>query len=557
MRNPRRNNAIRLAAVVAFYASVPASFSQTSIRFTDITEKSGVRFTHTDGSSGQHYIVEYVSAGMATFDFDNDGDIDIYFLNGSPQPGANKKQTPRNALYRNDGNWKFTDVSRQANVDHAGHGLGVTVGDYDNDGDADIYLNNMGPNTLYRNNGDGTFTDVTDAAGVKNGDRVGAGTCFVDIDNDGDLDLYAANYIKYSYDKHIPRTQQGFPVYGSPRDYPPDPDTLFRNNGDGTFTDVSKKSGIANQAAYGMGMVCADYDSDGDSDIFVGNDVGANFLFENDGRGKFKEVALIKGFAYDGRGTIQGTMGLDCADFDNDGHLDFHVTSYQHELATLYKNLSGTFLQDVTNLSGVGRGTFAQVTWGNGFADFDNDGDRDIFIACGHLYDNVDQFDDRTSYNAKNLVLQNEGNGRFSQPVGKLGSGMAVKLSSRGACFDDLDNDGDLDVIVLNSRQQPTLLRNDSRNTNNWVQLILQGSYSNRDAVGSRVEITSGAQKQIAEVHSGRGYQGHFGSRLHFGLGKDDRIDEIRIKWPSGKVDVLQDQPAKQIISIQERRVGD
>lgn len=536
---------------------IPPVLPQTRIEFSDVTAQSGVRFSHTDGSSGRHYIVEYVSAGLATFDFDNDGDIDIYFLNGAPQLGTKSDTIPRNALFRNDGNWKFTDVSNQANVGHAGHGLGVTIGDYDNDGDADIYLNNLGPNTLYRNNGDGTFTDVTSAAGVKNGDRVGAGTCFVDIDRDGDLDLYAANYIQFSYDKHIPRTQKGFPVYGSPRDYPPEPDTLYRNNGDGTFTDISAESGIAGHIAYGMGMVCADYDSDGDADIFVGNDVGANFLFENDGQGRFKEVALIKGFAYDGRGTIQGTMGLDCADFDNDGHLDFHVTSYQNELATLYKNLSGTFLQDVTNLSGVGRGTFAQVTWGNGFADFDNDGNRDIFVACGHLYDNVDRFDDRTSYNAKNLVMQNLGRGKFLQPNGASGSGMTVRLSSRGACFDDLDNDGDLDAVILNSRQKPSLLRNDSQNPNHWLQLQLQGTASNRDAVGARVELTTGKETQIDEVHSGRGYQGHFGTRLHFGLGNRSQIDEIRIKWPSGRLEVLENQPVDRLITIREGELGD
>lgn len=542
--------------VLALVACTFCSIVQADhpIQLADVTRHTGITFRHTDGSSGRHYIVEYVSSGLALLDYDMDGDIDIYFLNGAPMPGTKVTAAPRNALYRNDGNWRFTEVTGPAGVGDTGHGLGVTVGDYDNDGDPDLYLNNFGPNVLYRNNGDGTFSDVTRPAGVQNGNRVGAGTCFLDMDADGDLDLYVSNYIKFSYDKHVVRTRQGYPIYASPRDFPPDPDTLYRNNGDGTFTDVSISSGIAAHAGPGMGMVCADYDGDGDTDIFVGNDVDANFLFQNNGRGKFEEVGLLSGAAYDGSGMEHGSMGVECADFNNDGLLDFHVTSYQQELATLYKNVGGGILEDVTVTARAGLGTRGQVTWGNAFVDFDNDGDRDLFIACGHLYDNVDHFDDTTSYMARNMVLENLGNGQFSDVSDQCGDGMAVKLSSRGVGAGDMDNDGDLDVVILNSRREPTLLRNDSPTGNHWLEIRLRGTKTNRDGVGARVEVIAGDLTQIDEVHSGRGYQGHFGTRLHFGLGKHTRVDRIRVRWLGGAVDRRENVAADQLLTITESK---
>jgi hypothetical protein len=543
-----------LAWTLAAWSLCAAAQADHPIQLTDVTGQTGITFRHTDGSCGRHYIVEYVSAGLALFDYDMDGDIDIYFLNGARLPGAKADVAPRNALYRNDGNWKFTDVTQPAGVGDTGHGLGVTVGDYDNDGDPDLYLNNFGPNVLYRNNGDGTFADVTGKARVQNGNRVGAGTCFLDMDGDGDLDLYVSNYIKFAYDQHVVRTRQGYPIYPSPRDFPPDPDTLYRNNGDGTFTDVSVESGIAAYAGPGMGMVCADYDGDGDTDIFVGNDVDANLLFQNNGRGKFEEVGLLSGAAYDTSGMAHGSMGVECGDFDNDGRLDFHVTSYQQELATLYKNVGGGLLEDVTVAARAGLGTRSHVTWGNAFVDFDNDGDRDIFIACGHLYDNVGRFDDTTSYLARNMLLENLGNGQFADVSDQCGDGMAVMLSSRGAGLGDMDNDGDIDVVVLNSRREPTLLRNDSRKGNHWLEIRLRGTKTNRDGVGARVEVVAGDLTQIDEVHSGRGYQGHFGSRLHFGLGNHARVDRIRVRWIGGGVDVLENVAADQLLTITESR---
>ncbi|MEE8452693.1 MAG: VCBS repeat-containing protein, partial [Thermoguttaceae bacterium] len=424
--------------------SIPAPISDesavgekdASIRLRDVTERTGVTFVHTDGSRGERYIVETVSAGLALLDYDGDGDVDIYFLNGAPLPGdAAVGIRPRNALYRNDGDWKFTDVTAEAGVGDPGFGLGVATADYDNDGDQDIYLNNFGPNVLYRNNGDGTFTNVTEQAGVGNGDQVGAGTCFLDMDGDGDLDLFAANYVKFTLQNHVIGESDGFPIYAGPMDYPPSADTLYRNNGDGTFTDVSIAAGIAAHEGPGMGTVCADIDNDGDTDIIVGNDAAANFCFQNDGSGKFTQTGLMSGLAYDSDGKAQGTMGVECGDFNNDGLLDFLMTSYQRERTTLYRNFGDGFFEDATRETGAGAETLAHVTWGSGLVDFDNDGHRDIFIARGHLHDNIEQFDDSTTYLARNVLLRNTGNEKFVDCSDRCGDGLAIALSSRGAAF--------------------------------------------------------------------------------------------------------------------------
>jgi hypothetical protein len=496
--------------------------------------------------------METVSAGLALVDYDDDGHIDIYFLNGAPLRGVKSVVAPTNALYRNEGDWRFTDVTEEAGVGDTGYGLGVAVGDYDNDRDPDIYLNNYGPNVLYRNNGDGTFTDVTEEAGVDNGVQMGAGACFLDMDKDGDLDLYVSNYLEFSYERHVVSATRGHRGYASPILYPSVPDTLYRNNGDGTFTDVSKASGVAEHAGRGMGIISADYDNDGDIDVFTANDVGKNFLLENDGIGRFEEVGLFTGVAYDLHGDAQGSMGVDCGDYDNDGLLDFYVTSYQGQLATLYKNLGDRVFEDVTLTTGAQGVTLPNVTWGTGFVDFDNDGDRDIFMACGHLKDNVDLYDDTTSYRQRNILLINTGDGRFLDVSERSGDGMKVKLSSRGAGFDDLDNDGDIDAVIQNSRSGPTILRNDTLSEGQWLQVRLRGVKTNRDGIGAHVKVTAGDLTLLDEVHSGRGYQSHYGMRLHFGLGRRGRVDRIEVRWVGGGVDVFEDIAVDQLVTLTE-----
>ena len=523
------------------------------IQLKDVTRQTGINFVHTDGSSGRRYIVESVASGLATFDFDGDGKIDILFLNGAPLPGSPiTTPPPRNALYRNEGGLKFTDVTLAAGLADGSYHLGVCIGDYDNDGYPDIYLNNFGPNILYRNNGNGTFTDVTHQAGVAVGNHVGAGACFLDIDGDGDLDLFVANYVDFTFAKHQTRLVNGHPAYVGPMSYGPVPSILFRNNGDRTFTDISRESGIASRPGTGMGVVCADYDNDGDTDIIVGNDAMANFVWRNDGKGHFEEVGLFLGLAYDLNGVGQGTMGVECGDFDNDGRLDFHMTSYQKQWAILYRNLGGGLFADETNRTGGGTGTYNQVEWGSGLIDFDNDGHRDLFIACGHLQDNVDLWDDTTTYEARNILLANTGLGKFADVSSRSGDGMAVKRSSRGTAFDDLDNDGDIDVVVLNSRKEPTILRNDSPARNHWIQIRLRGTRSNRDGIGARIKIVAGDLTLNDEVHSGRGYQSHYGTYPHFGLGQHTRVDRIEVRWIGGGTDVLEGVKVDHVLQITE-----
>ncbi len=529
------------------------------IQLRDVSGQTGIAFRHTDGSSGRHYIVETVASGLATFDYDGDGLIDIYFPNGAPLPGTKVDEPPRHALYKNLGGWKFRDVTEAAHVACTGYGLGATAGDFDNDGHPDLYVSNFGPKVLFRNRGDGTFADVTSRAGVADGNKVGAGACFLDIDADGNLDLFVANYVKFSFATHVTESRGNYTDYAGPRRYPPDEQTLFRNTGDGTFTDVSADRGVRQHLGKGMGMVSADYDNDGDADIFLLNDVFGNFCFQNDGTGKFEEVSLAGGFKYNGQGLPLGSMGVDCGDYNNDGWLDFYQTSYQDEFPVLFKNLGGGTLEDATVRSGAGRGTFNNVKWGCGFVDFDNDGHRDLFIAMGHLQDLIDQYDTSTSYRARNVLLRNRGDGTFEDISDRCGDGLLPALSSRGAAFDDLDNDGDIDVVVLNSRDRPTILRNmlnESGVKNHWLQIQLRGVKTNRDGVGARVRVTAGDLVQIAEVHSGRGYQSHFGTRLHFGLGRRDRIDRIEVRWIGGGGDVLENLSADQLLTILEGTRG-
>lgn len=528
-----------------------AHLTQGAIVFQDMTTETGITFIHNDGGCEKKYIAENVSAGLALFDYDNDGWVDLYFLTGTPLKGCPSNPMIRNALYHNEGNWRFTDVTEKSGLGDGGYGLGVAAGDYDNDGDLDLFLNNEGPNKLFANNGNGTFTDVTEKAGLGGDTRMGAGTCFLDIDKDGDLDLYVANYVIFSYDTHVIQTMRGIPIYMGPPFYPGDQHYLYRNNGDGTFTDISHESGIAEHPNTGMGMVCCDYDGDGDTDIFVLNDMGGNFLWDNDGKGHFEEKGLLSGFAFDQHGEEHGSMGVDCGDYDNDGRLDFYATSYQGQFATLYRNVGDGILEDVTLVTGAGEGTFTPVTWGNSIVDLDNDGFRDIFVACGHLQTNIEKWNDVGTYKNTNLVLQNTGKGTFVNVSDQAGDGLKVKESSRGAGFDDLDNDGDVDIVVLNSRTKPTVLRNDSTDQGNWFQVELRGKI-NKYGIGSQVRVVAGELTLVDEVHSGRSYQSDYGKRLYFGLGKRNVIDCVEVRWHGGTTETFRNVRINSRITLSE-----
>lgn len=522
------------------------------LNLVDVTGRSHIDFVHATGASGQRYIVETVVAGLALFDYDQDGYLDIYFLNGRPLPGSpanpqeqalpNNKQF-RNALYRNNGDWTFTDVTLAAGVPGTGYGMGVAVSDFDEDGDDDLYLANFGRNNFYVNNGDGTFSEGTEAAGLQRADAFGTGVVWFDIDNDGDLDLYAGNYVNFSFDQHKTRLIAGHQFHPGPAAYPPALHDLFRNEGDGTFTNISQASGIAATPGPGMGAIALDVDDDGDSDLFVCNDGKANFLFINDGRGNFVDQAFVAGVAVDRAGTPNGNMGVDAADIDGDGLLDLLTTDYQDELPVLYRNQGGGLFEDMTTRAKIDVGLVPHVKWGIGLIDIDNDADRDAYIACGHFLDNIRFVDDRTDQKVVSFLLLNDGRGRFSNVSKKAGSGLQVVASSRGAAFDDLDNDGDTDIVVLNSDGPPTLIRNDSRLDKHWLDVKLLGRESNRSAAGASVLLTSSGKTQVLAVHLGRGYQSHYGTRLHFGLNDAQRIERLEVRWPSGHVQTI--EPSK------------
>ena len=530
------------------------------IQLRDVTDETGITFRHTDGSSGRRYVVEAMSTGIATVDYDGDGLIDVYFPNGAPLPGCKTDKPPRHALYRNLGGWRFQEVNDEAGVVCSAYGMGITIGDYDNDGFADIYLNCFGKNVLYHNNGDGTFADVTRQAGVAGEDFVAAGACFLDIEGDGDLDLYVGNYIYLDCAAHVPRTERGHPAYPSPQEYEPVLDTLYRNNGDGTFTDVTEQSGIAARAGRSMGMIAADYDNDGDTDVFICNDVQENFFFRNDGEGNFEEFGVLAGVAMNRQGDLIANMGVDCADYDHDGLLDFYTTNYQGQLPMLLRNFGDDVFDDVAAITNAAANCLPYVNWGCGFVDFDNDGHRDLFIANGHTEDNIEQRDLSTAYRCPNLLLRNTRNAKFVNVSSAAGDGLSPVKASRGTAFDDLDNDGDVDMVVLNSRDLPTVADNllqESGQANHWLQIRLRGTKANRDSVGARVTVAAGDLRQMDEVHSGRGYQSHWGSRLYFGLGERDHVDRIEVRWIGGGKDIMENVPVDRLLIITEGTTRD
>ena len=522
--------------------------------FYDVTSESGVTFVHTDGSSGRHYIVETVTAGLGLFDYDNDGDLDVYFAQGAALPGRKFDSPPTNELWRNDGNFKFTNVTEKSGVGDPIYGMGCVMGDYDNDGFLDIYNSNFGDDVLYKNNGDGTFSNVTIPAGL--GDpRLGAGSLMADFNKDGLLDIFVANYVVCPLTEPATCSINGVRTYCDPSTwdmYEPQQASLYFNNGDGTFRDVSTQSGVDEFRGRGMGVSMGDLDNDGDTDIYIANDVTENFLWQNDGAGRFEQTALFAGVAYDLHGHEQGSMGCDIGDYDGDGWYDIIVTSYQKQPNVLYHNTQDGAFEDVTIPAGVLPGSMDYVSWSCFFFDYDNDADMDLFIANGHLQDNIEKIEPHTKYFEPNQLFRNNGDGTFTDISAEAGPGFQTKLSTRGGGMGDMDNDGDLDIVLSNSRREPTFLENVLSNGNHWINIKLRGTKSNRDGIGSRVEVKTGDKIQVNEVRAGSSYQSHYDLRLHFGLAKAETIDSISVYWPSGGVDVFESVPSDRFILIEE-----
>jgi len=514
--------------------------------FTDITKQSGLdKFRHRSGTPDKKTIIETPGSGVALIDYDNDGWLDIYLLNGSTMAALKGKEpAPQAMLLHNNGDGTFTDVTRKSGVGNERWGFGVAVGDYDNDGWPDIYVANYGKNRLYHNNHDRTFTDVAEKAGVALGDW-SAGPTWGDYDHDGLLDLFVPGYVKFDPDRppvagegNIPPgfcQFRGVNVMCGPRGLKGEGDHLFHNNGDGTFTDVSAKAGVSDpNGYYGFASVFVDVDDDGWVDLVVANDSVPNYLYHNRHDGTFEDVSYMSGFALSEDGREQASMGIAVGDYDRDGKVDFYVSAFSDDYNTLYKNEGDGYFSDVTFRGGLAEPTIPFLGWGTGFLDFDNDGWLDIFVANGHVYPGVDQQDWGTTWAQRPQLFRNQG-GRFREVPPATGSGLADLISARGAAFGDLFNDGHIDVVLNNVDAGPALLRNVVKNDNRWIGLkLIGGPKSPRDAIGAKVFLTAAGTRQRADVFSGGSYGSSSDPRVHFGLGSAMKIDKIEIQWPSG-----------------------
>ncbi|MCZ6677570.1 MAG: CRTAC1 family protein [Candidatus Poribacteria bacterium] len=526
----------------------------SEVEFVAITKQAGIHFKHHDGRSGDRYFIEPLGAGAAFLDYDNDGFQDIYFVNGADLPGTTSEVLPQNALYRNKGDGTFIDVTEAAGVGDTGYGIGCAVGDYDNDGFRDLYVTNFGANVFYHNNGDGTFTNVTAQTGTGDA-RWGTSCAFADYDNDGFLDLYVTNYVKYTIASDQVCTNKGVRVYCDPRIYAGERDILYHNNGDGTFTDVTKAAGFSTATGRGLAAAFGDYDDDGDVDLYIANDADPNFLYRNNGDGTFTDVSLIAGVGLSEDGEAENGMGVDFGDYNNDGRLDLIVTNFQGQTNTLYRNDGGGLFSDLSYASGLGAISLPYLAWGANFFDYDSDGYQDLFIANGHLHDNVQAFDPLGFYEQPNLLFRNCRDGTFDEVGAHAGQGLDLEKVSRGVAFADYDNDGDLDLLVTNLNDAPDLLQNNGGNQGTWLTLRLVGTRSNRDAIGARVTVKTQNITQIREIRSGSSYLSQSDMRLHFGLGGYQQADRIEIRWPSGLKERLDGVQANQAITLVEGQV--
>ena len=534
--------------------SAPAAPSGEVI-FLDVASAAGIRFQHDNAATSKKYLIETMGAGCGWIDYDQNGLFDLYLVNSAATKAYTPNKPPRSALYRNNGDGTFTDVTAQAGVGAEGlFGMGVAVGDYDNDGFPDLLVLGYGRCILYHNNGDGTFTDVSKKAGVENLGRWASSAAWFDYDNDGHLDLVIANYVDWTPESnhYCGDKGPGMRSYCHPGVYHGQAPTLYRNNGDGTFTDVSKASGVGLKPGNGLGVVTFDYDNDGWQDIFIANDNMPNFLFHNNRDGTFTETAYLAGVAVSGDGHSEAGMGVDAADTTGSGRMDLIVTHLDQQLARLYRNLGTLGFEDATFRSKLSYASFKLSGFGTCFLDYDNDGRRDLFIANGHVLDNVARYRSDVAYAEPKLMLRNTGGGMLENVSGRLGQDLMRRRVSRGVAVGDFDNDGDVDLLVSNNGGVPQLLRNDGGNTNHWLEILLIGTKSNRDGVGARVKLIAGDLVQYDQRKGGASYQSAPDPRLHFGLGRQTKVDTLEIKWPSGMVTRLRELPANRIIAVEE-----
>src|SRR5438067_502622 len=533
--------------------------------FQDVAEKAHLTsWQHVMGTPQKQFIIETVGSGVGLLDYDNDGWLDIYLVNGSTYDAENGKAvSPHAALFHNNHDGTFMDMAAKAGVTNDRWGFGVAIGDYDDDGWHDIYVTNFGKNRLYHNNHDGTFTDVAEKAGVALGGW-SAGPTWGDYDRDGLLDLFVPGYVKFDAD-HPPVLGQaglspsfcqfrGATFMCGPRGLPGESDHLFHNNGDGTFTDVSKKAGVADsQGYYGLASVFIDEDDDGWVDLAVANDSVPRYLYRNLHDGTFEDVGYLSGFALTNEGLAQASMGIAVGDYNRDGKVDFFITTFSDDYKTLYRNDGDNNFSDVTYRAGLGGPTIPFLGWGTGFIDFDNDGLLDIFVANGHVYPSVDQRDWGTTWAQRPQLFRNLDGTKFQEVPPATGSGLADVIPARGAAFGDLFNDGHIDVVLNNMDSPPTLLRNVVKNSNHWITFkLIGGAKSPRDAIGAQIFLTSGGARQRGDVFSGGSYASSSDLRLHFGLGAATKVEKVEIHWPSGKREEIVVPGVDRILTVVE-----
>jgi enediyne biosynthesis protein E4 len=545
-----------LAVISVFLAIVPAR-AVDPVTFTDVTKQSRITFSHV-WSTDKKYIPESMSGGVAVFDFDNDGLLDVYFVNSLTVATAGDVRSARSELWRNQGDGTFVDVTDKAGVGYPGWGMGAVAADVDNDGWDDLYVTCYGPNRLYHNSHDGTFSDITEKAGV--GDpRWSTGAAFADYDGDGWLDLFVANYVDIRMDA-LPEFGKGkfcefhgIPVQCGPRGLQGSGDSLYHNKGDGTFEDVSVKAGVADSdRRFGMGAVWTDFNGDGKPDLYVANDAGPNYLYRNNGNGTFTDVALQAGTALSEDGKEQGSMGVAIGDYDHSGGWSIFVTNFSDEYNALYRHDKAFQFTDVSFASQTAKPSIPLVGWGTHFLDYDNDGWLDLFVVNGHVYPQVERAGPATSYAQPKLLFRNNHNGTFADVTSTSGAALSVRTVSRGSAAVDFDNDGDLDVVINNLDGVPTMLRNDGGNRQNFVVVDLEGSASNRNAVGAIVTVRAADLVQRAERRSGDSYLSHSDARLHFGLGTRTKVDSVEVRWPNGTVQRFAEIPANTFVKIVE-----
>ena len=533
--------------------------------FYDITHAAGLdKFHHVSGTRDKNTIQETPGSGVALLDYDNDGWLDIYLLNGSTIPALKGKEPPPRAmLFHNNHDGTFTEVTETAGVSNQRWGFGVAVGDYDNDGWPDIYVSNFGKNRLYHNNHDGTFTDVAEREGVRLGGW-STGATWGDYDHDGLLDLFVPGYVKFDPDNPPIAGKGGLPpgfcqfrgieVMCGPRGLPGESDHLFHNNGDGTFTDASTKAGVSDpRGYYGLASVFVDVDDDGWLDLLVANDSVPKYLYRNKHNGTFEDVSYLSGFALNDEGREQAAMGIAVGDYNRDGKVDFCITNFSDDYDTLYRNDGDASFTDVSFAAGIANVTIPFLGWGIGFLDYDNDGLLDLFVANGHVYRGVDKQDWGTTWAQRPLLFRNLNGSKFEEVPPATGSGLAAVVSARGAAFGDLFNDGHIDAVLNVIDSTPLLLRNVVKNSNHWLTLkLVGGPRSPRDAIGAKVFVTAGGVRQRGDVFSGGSYASSSDQRLHFGLGAAMKIDKVEIFWPDGAKEEIQIPSIDQILTIVE-----